>query len=100
MKLEKEVSACESPPAFEDLRPAFESARRADLLSGSAFAAPVVQDRIRNYLQKYIPTAQEVTDLQVVEAGFTLGHAEIREGESRDDRKAAGCAAEKTRAGS
>jgi hypothetical protein len=32
-----------------------------------------VQDRIRNYLQKYIPTAQEITDPQVVEAGFTPG---------------------------
>lgn len=32
-----------------------------------------VQDRIRNYLQKYIPTAQEITDSQVVEAGFTPG---------------------------
>ena len=32
-----------------------------------------VQDRIRNYLQKYVPTAQEVTDREVVEAGFTLG---------------------------
>lgn len=32
-----------------------------------------VQDRIRNYLQKYIPTAQEVTDQQVEEAGFIPG---------------------------
>ena len=32
-----------------------------------------VQDRIRNYLQKYAPTAQEVTDREVIEAGFTLG---------------------------
>jgi tRNA nucleotidyltransferase/poly(A) polymerase len=33
----------------------------------------VVQDRIRNYLQKYMPTAQEITDLQVIEAGYTVG---------------------------
>jgi tRNA nucleotidyltransferase/poly(A) polymerase len=33
----------------------------------------VVQDRIRNYLQKYMPTAQEITDLQVIEAGYTIG---------------------------
>ena len=33
----------------------------------------LVQDRIRNYLQKYIPAAQEVTDQQVTEAGFTPG---------------------------
>lgn len=32
-----------------------------------------VQDRIKNYLQKYLPTAQEVTDAQVEEAGFTRG---------------------------
>ena len=32
-----------------------------------------VQDRVRNYLQKYIPAAQEITDLQVVESGFTAG---------------------------
>jgi tRNA nucleotidyltransferase (CCA-adding enzyme) len=32
-----------------------------------------VQDRIRNYLQKYIPAAQEITDLQVIEAGYTVG---------------------------
>jgi hypothetical protein len=32
-----------------------------------------VQDRIRNYLQKYIPMAQEVTDREVIEAGFTPG---------------------------
>ena len=33
----------------------------------------VVQDRIRNYLTKYVPAAQEITDLQLIEAGFTLG---------------------------
>jgi tRNA nucleotidyltransferase (CCA-adding enzyme) len=33
----------------------------------------VVQDRIRNYLHKYVPAAQEITDLQVIEAGYTVG---------------------------
>ena len=33
----------------------------------------VVQDRIRNYLQKYLPAAQEITDAQVIEAGYTPG---------------------------
>ncbi|HUS04958.1 MAG TPA: hypothetical protein VMZ52_01580 [Bryobacteraceae bacterium] len=33
----------------------------------------LVQDRIRNYLQKYLPMAQEVTDNDVIEAGGTLG---------------------------
>jgi hypothetical protein len=33
----------------------------------------VVQDRIRNYLTKHVPAAQEITDLQVIEAGFTVG---------------------------
>jgi tRNA nucleotidyltransferase (CCA-adding enzyme) len=33
----------------------------------------VVQDRIRNYLQKYLPIGQEVTDLQVIDAGYTIG---------------------------
>ena len=33
----------------------------------------VVQDRIRNYLQKYIPAAQEITDQQVIDAGYTAG---------------------------
>ncbi len=33
----------------------------------------VVQDRIKNYLQKYLPAAQEVTDRQVVEAGGVPG---------------------------
>jgi tRNA nucleotidyltransferase/poly(A) polymerase len=32
-----------------------------------------VQDRIRNFLTKYVPAAQEITDLQVIEAGFTVG---------------------------
>jgi tRNA nucleotidyltransferase (CCA-adding enzyme) len=32
-----------------------------------------VQDRIRNYLQKYMPIAQEVMDREVIEAGFTPG---------------------------
>jgi tRNA nucleotidyltransferase (CCA-adding enzyme) len=36
-------------------------------------AQRVVQDRIKNYLQKYLPAAQEVTDRQVVEAGGTVG---------------------------
>ncbi len=33
----------------------------------------VVQDRIRNYLQKYIPAAQEITDQHVIDAGYTAG---------------------------
>jgi tRNA nucleotidyltransferase/poly(A) polymerase len=33
----------------------------------------VVHDRIRNYFQKYLQTAQEVTDAQVIEAGGTPG---------------------------
>ena len=36
-------------------------------------AQRVVQDRIKNYLQKYLPAAQEVTDRQVIEAGGTIG---------------------------
>jgi len=37
----------------------------------------LVQDRIRNYLQKYVPAAQEITDAQVIEAGFTVGTAKF-----------------------
>jgi tRNA nucleotidyltransferase (CCA-adding enzyme) len=37
----------------------------------------VVQDRIRNYLYKYVPSAQEITDLQVIEAGYTVGTAKF-----------------------
>ncbi|HYP05896.1 MAG TPA: hypothetical protein VER03_06640 [Bryobacteraceae bacterium] len=33
----------------------------------------VVQERIKNYLTKHVPAAQEITDLQVIEAGYTLG---------------------------
>lgn len=33
----------------------------------------IVQDRIKNYLTKYLHTAQEVTDEVVAEAGFTPG---------------------------
>jgi tRNA nucleotidyltransferase/poly(A) polymerase len=33
----------------------------------------VVQDRIRNYFAKHVPAAQEITDLQVIEAGYTAG---------------------------
>jgi tRNA nucleotidyltransferase (CCA-adding enzyme) len=36
-------------------------------------APRVVQDRIKNYLQKYLPAAQEVTDRQVIEAGGVIG---------------------------
>lgn len=36
-------------------------------------AQRAVQDRIRNYVTKYVPAAQEITDLQVIEAGFTVG---------------------------
>jgi tRNA nucleotidyltransferase (CCA-adding enzyme) len=37
----------------------------------------VVQDRIRNYLQKYIPAAQEITDQQVIDAGYKTGTAKF-----------------------
>ena len=33
----------------------------------------LVQDRIKHYFQKYLPMAEEVTDEQVAEAGFTKG---------------------------
>jgi tRNA nucleotidyltransferase/poly(A) polymerase len=33
----------------------------------------LVQDRIKNYLQKYLPAAQEITDRQVIEVGATPG---------------------------
>jgi tRNA nucleotidyltransferase/poly(A) polymerase len=36
-------------------------------------AQRVVQDRIKNYLQKYLPAAQEISDRQVVEAGGVVG---------------------------
>jgi tRNA nucleotidyltransferase (CCA-adding enzyme) len=36
-------------------------------------APRVVQDRIKNYLQKYLPAAQEITDRQVIEAGGVVG---------------------------
>ena len=39
----------------------------------------VVQDRIRNYVTKYVPAAQEITDLQVIEAGFKVGTREVRQ---------------------
>jgi tRNA nucleotidyltransferase/poly(A) polymerase len=42
----------------------------------------VVQDRIRNYLQKYMPTAQEITDLQVIEAGYTIGTPKFEKAKS------------------
>jgi tRNA nucleotidyltransferase (CCA-adding enzyme) len=37
----------------------------------------IVQDRVRNYLQKYLPAAQEVTDKQIIEAGGTIGTAKF-----------------------
>jgi tRNA nucleotidyltransferase (CCA-adding enzyme) len=40
-------------------------------------AQRVVQDRIKNYFQKYLPAAQEITDRQVVEAGYTLGSSKF-----------------------
>jgi hypothetical protein len=33
----------------------------------------IVQDRIRNYFQKYVPAAQEITDRQVASAGAEPG---------------------------
>lgn len=36
-----------------------------------------VQERGKNYLQKYLPTAQEVTDQQVEEAGYKPGTAKF-----------------------
>jgi hypothetical protein len=38
----------------------------------------IVQDRIRNYLQKYLPLAQEVTDEDVRAAGATPGTAKYQ----------------------
>ncbi len=33
----------------------------------------IVHDRIRNYLQKYLPAAQEITDRDVISAGGQPG---------------------------
>jgi hypothetical protein len=33
----------------------------------------IVQDRIKNYFQKYLPMAQEVTDAMVLESGVKQG---------------------------
>jgi tRNA nucleotidyltransferase/poly(A) polymerase len=38
----------------------------------------LVQDRIRNYLQKYLPAAQEVTDKQVAALGLEPGTAKFK----------------------
>ena len=38
----------------------------------------MVQDRIRNYLQKYYPTAQEVSDADVEKAGAKPGTAKYQ----------------------
>jgi tRNA nucleotidyltransferase/poly(A) polymerase len=38
----------------------------------------LVQDRIRNYLQKYLPAAQEITDKQVAATGVTPGTPKFR----------------------
>ncbi len=38
----------------------------------------IVQDRIRNYLQKYLPASQEITDDQVSALGFQAGTAKFR----------------------
>ncbi len=38
----------------------------------------IVQDRIRNYLQKYLPAAQEITDRQVAAAGAEPGTSKFR----------------------
>ena len=38
----------------------------------------VVHDRIRNYLQKYLPAAQEITDLQVAATGLKPGTAKFK----------------------
>jgi tRNA nucleotidyltransferase/poly(A) polymerase len=40
--------------------------------------ARLVQDRIRNYFQKYLPASQEVTDKQVAAAGHEPGSAKFR----------------------
>jgi tRNA nucleotidyltransferase/poly(A) polymerase len=41
-----------------------------------------VQDRIRNYFTKHVPAAQEITDLQVIEAGYTLGTPKFEKAKS------------------
>jgi hypothetical protein len=33
----------------------------------------IVQDRVRNYFQKYLPAAHEITDRQVIETGGVFG---------------------------
>jgi len=38
----------------------------------------IVQDRIRNYFQKYLPASQEVTDRQVAAAGHQPGSAKFQ----------------------
>ena len=87
-----------SPPAFEDLQPCCRRRRASrSCICFCVRSIEVVQDRIRNYLQKYIPTAQEITDRAGGRGGIYTRYAEVREGESGDDRKAAGCPSERSR---
>jgi hypothetical protein len=72
-KLEKELQSAklQKPSALYDLLSKVPGELILYLLVKSG--QRLVQDRIRNYLQKYLLMAQEVTDKDVIEAGGTLG---------------------------
>ncbi|MGH9627207.1 MAG: hypothetical protein ACRD7E_02420 [Bryobacteraceae bacterium] len=72
-KAEKEIASAkfQKPSQVYQLMSKFPGEQLLFLLAKSS--QRLVLDRIRNYLQKYLAIAQEVTDKDVVEAGATAG---------------------------
>ncbi|MEP6540233.1 MAG: hypothetical protein ABJF23_33205 [Bryobacteraceae bacterium] len=72
-KLEKELQSAKlaKPSALYQLLSKVPGEQMLFLLAKSS--QRIVNDRIRNYLQKYLPAAQEVTDAEVEEAGGAPG---------------------------
>ena len=72
-KLEKDLQSAKlaKPSALYQLLSKVPGEQMLFLLAKSS--QRIVNDRIRNYLQKYLPAAQEVTDAEVAAAGGVPG---------------------------
>jgi hypothetical protein len=72
-KLEKELKSPKLKKASQVYQVLIGAPGEAILLLYLSSALRMVQDRIRNYLQKYLPAAQEITDRQIAATGLEPG---------------------------
>jgi tRNA nucleotidyltransferase (CCA-adding enzyme) len=77
-KLEREIKSAKITKASQVYQVLSKSPGEQMLYLYLSSSHRIVQDRIRNYLQKYIPAAQEITDRQVAADGVEPGTSKFK----------------------